>query len=672
MAESTVREFIVDTSKTNQNLEAVTRQLEALNANLTQGAVNTEKIADNSKKAESGFKKAGSALASLGKATGVLALISAAFNTIKSVISSTQPIADAFAAAFGTFTDIIRDAFTYISDNAGTVVNYFKAIFNDPVQAIKDFGNAIVDNLIERFNSFIDTLGFLADGLKNLFTGEFQAAIQSFKDAGKESVDVLTGVNDSVDRVSEAVVAGAEAFANYVTETYNANEALVQLQNNAKLAAAEQARLAEQYDRQAELLRQTRDDESKSIQDRIAANTALGEVLAKQEQAELASAQAQVAAAQATFEHNKTIDNQVALTQALAGVDAVRAKVAGLKSEQLVNEIALNKELNALLKVQSESAADLAIAQAKFNADSIKNDLDRLNAQRAVLEQEKQIQLDRLQSEIDKYNQGTQARVDAEIAFAQKKQEIDQGIIANSTAIQVAQDARDLELQRLRVENGAIDSQSKIDLLNAEYQEKQLLYANDAAVLEQIELEKARKIKLIEKETQQSKLDFAKQTLDGIAAITSAFGKNNEKVAKRAFQVQKAISIAQATISTYESANSIFNSTAKNPITVAFPAAPFVAAGVAVAAGLANVATIASQQFQGSGSNPGNNNSQPPSFGGGGGNDTGAQPATFNPFAAQFVANRPDQYLPRAYVLAGDVSSQQEVRENVEDLARIG
>ncbi len=180
----------------------------------------------------------------------------------------------------------------------------------------------------------------------------------------------------------------------------------------------------------------------------------------------------------------------------------------------------------------------------------------------------------------------------------------------------------------------------------------------------------ADEVAAIEKNAQMQKLDFAKQTLAGIAQITSAFGKNNEKTAKRAFQIQKAISIAQATISTYESANAIFASTAKNPITTAFPAAPFVAAGVAVAAGLANVATIAAQQFQGStsGGNPGGAN--PPSFGGGGG--TESQPATFNPFAAQFITNRPDQVLPRAYVLAGDVASQQEVRENVEDLSRIG
>ena len=672
MAESTVREFIVDTTKTNQNLEAVTRQLELLNQNLGKGADNTEKLADNTKKAESGFKKAGNALAGLGKATGVLALISAAFNTIKSVISSTQPIADAFAAAFGTFTDIIRDAFTYISENAGTVVNYFKAIFNDPVQALKDFGDAIVENLIERFQSFLDTLGFIAEGIKNLFTGEFDAALNSFKEAGKESIDVLTGVNDTVDRVSEAVVEGATAFANYVTETYKANEALVALQNNAKLAAAEQARLAEQYDRQAELLRQTRDDESKSIQDRITANTALGEVLAKQEQAELASAQAQVAAAQATFQHNQTIDNQVALTQALAGVDGVRARIAGIKSEQLVNEIALNKELNELYKTQQQSAADLAINEQKFVADSIKNDLERLNAQRAVLEQEKQIQLDRLQSEVDKYNQGTQARLDAEIAYNEAKQQLDQNLTSNAVSIKEAENARLLELTRLNLENGIADSASRIAALNAEYAEKEKLYANDAEMLAVIEAEKQRKVLLIEKETQQSKLDFAKQTLDGIAQITSAFGKNNEKVAKRAFQIQKAISIAQATISTYESANAIFASTAKNPITSIFPGAPFVAAGVAVAAGLANVATIAAQQFQGGTSSGGNDGGvNPPSFGGGGGNE-GAQPAGFNPFAAQFVQNRPDQLTPRAYVLAGDVASAQEVRENVADLARVG
>ena len=216
------------------------------------------------------------------------------------------------------------------------------------------------------------------------------------------------------------------------------------------------------------------------------------------------------------------------------------------------------------------------------------------------------------------------------------------------------------------------------DLVNKLYEEnvKEFEKAEQAkldAAKKAAEEEEALRLKAIadEQAVKEAKIQLATSTLSALSNITALFGKNNEKVAKRAFQIQKAISIAQATISTYESANAIFASTARNPITTIFPGAPFVAAGVAVAAGLANVATIAAQQFQGSTSG-GNNSANPPSFGGGGGGGTDSQPATFNPFAAQFVTNRPDQYLPRAYVLASDVSSQQEVRENVEDLARVG
>jgi len=134
---------------------------------------------------------------------------------------------------------------------------------------------------------------------------------------------------------------------------------------------------------------------------------------------------------------------------------------------------------------------------------------------------------------------------------------------------------------RLKAEQEVSDLVNKLYEENVKEFEKAEQAKLDAAKKAAAE-EEALRLKAIadEQALQQGKLDFAKQTLDGIAQITSAFGKNNEKVAKRAFQIQKAISIAQATISTYESANAIFASTAKNPITTIFPGAPFVAAGV--------------------------------------------------------------------------------------------
>ena len=188
------------------------------------------------------------------------------------------------------------------------------------------------------------------------------------------------------------------------------------------------------------------------------------------------------------------------------------------------------------------------------------------------------------------------------------------------------------------------------------------LAAEEAEKLRQQELANAAALK-------EGKIKLFTDSLSIISNLAAVYGQGDEKRAKRAFQIQKAVSIAQATVDTYKSANAAFYATQANPVSILFPAAPYIAAAAAVAGGLANVASIKAQQFQGSGSTPGNN-STPPSFGGGGGGSP--EPAQFNPFAAQFVTNRPDQYLPRAYVLAGDVSSQQEVRENVEDLARIG
>ena len=192
------------------------------------------------------------------------------------------------------------------------------------------------------------------------------------------------------------------------------------------------------------------------------------------------------------------------------------------------------------------------------------------------------------------------------------------------------------------------------------------LAANEVAAIEE---EAARKRKANEDAVQNAKLQATSDVLGAINGLVSAFAKGDEKRAKAAFKIQKAVSIAQATVDTYKGANAIFASAAANPATVLFPAQPFIAAGVAIAAGLANVATIAQQQFQG-GTSPGANNETAPNLPG----DTGggSQPAQFNPLAASFLQQRQEQITPRAYVLAGDVASAAEVRENVADLARIG
>ena len=178
----------------------------------------------------------------------------------------------------------------------------------------------------------------------------------------------------------------------------------------------------------------------------------------------------------------------------------------------------------------------------------------------------------------------------------------------------------------------------------------------DAVVL--IDKDKAEKEKQIAKDLENFKLDTTTKTLGLISGVAELFGKKNEKAAKRAFNVQKAASIALATIETFKGARAIFASTAANPISIANPSAPFIAAGVAVASGLLEVANIASQKFEGGGSTDSGGTSAPDLGGGGAPNFNVVGDSGVNQLAT--LQQQPTQ----AYVVSGEVTTAQALDRN--------
>jgi hypothetical protein len=180
-------------------------------------------------------------------------------------------------------------------------------------------------------------------------------------------------------------------------------------------------------------------------------------------------------------------------------------------------------------------------------------------------------------------------------------------------------------------------------------------------------------------ESFQKGLEFAQQGLNALSELTDVVfanklskvkkgSKEEEALAKKQFKFQKALQLGGATI---DAAKAINASLASAPVAIGPVPNPAGIASLALAAttGAASIAKIAATKFEGGGSAP---DTTTPSIGGGGDVGGGAQPAQFNPLAASFLQDRPEQLTPRAYVLAGDVASQQEVREKVQDLARIG
>jgi hypothetical protein len=172
------------------------------------------------------------------------------------------------------------------------------------------------------------------------------------KEAVSAGADIYNNIGDAIGEIGaigEKAIEGISEIS--IKSNYELAKATTAAANSSKLAEAAIQGLIEKYDRQAELQRQIRDDETKTFAERIAANQKLGEILDEQETKMLALADTRVASAALELSANKeNVELQVAYQQALNDRAGVEAQVAGFRSEQMTNEVSLNKELGEIKK----------------------------------------------------------------------------------------------------------------------------------------------------------------------------------------------------------------------------------------------------------------------------------------------------------------------------------
>ena len=199
-------------------------------------------------------------------------------------------------------------------------------------------------------------------------------------------------------------------------------EALAKAENELAKAErnAEKTRL--EYQKQAEDLRQQRDDESLSIAERIEANEQLGQVLKKQADEELRIANLAVEAAQQRIKvYGETSDNLDKLAEAQTKVAEIEERINSQESEQLMNLNSLRKEAADQQAAQREQelaamqqAQDTAIAMLKDGAAK----------QRAQINAEYDRQIAELRAKLDtEKNLTEQAREQLNTAIANLEQQ---------------------------------------------------------------------------------------------------------------------------------------------------------------------------------------------------------------------------------------------------------
>ena len=347
MAKKIQVELEAKTDKAIKEIQDVKGEIQDLTKSTEKGF---NDVGESTKGISKGVKGIGAAL----KAAGI-GLAIAAFAKLSEIFQQNQKAADFFNTAFEVVSIAFNDFVNFLVNNVGTVTGFFKSVFDDPLQSIQNLGNAIKNNIIERFNSLLDTLGLAGKAVLQFFDGDFTGAAETAREASKEFVDVLTGVDGTVDKVGEGITKVAKATSNYVKETTNAATANVQLEKSARLAETANQGLIEKYDRQAEQLRQIRDDESLSFEQRMKANDDLGKLLDEQEKTMMANADARVKQAEAELSKNKdNVDLQIAYQEALNEQAGIEAQITGFRSEQQTNT-------NSLLREQKDLVNELAL-----------------------------------------------------------------------------------------------------------------------------------------------------------------------------------------------------------------------------------------------------------------------------------------------------------------------
>ena len=267
----------------------------------------------------------------------------------------------------------------------------------------------------------------------------------------------------------------------------------------------------------------------------------------------------------------------------LAEIQGKEFKRSGAAIEKQAQIIALETQLLELDKEQ-ETVNKTNSEKAQARRDKKKEDLEEI----AKLEQEA----------IDK-------EIEEEIALQQtldaiQRENEDRFRTEQENEVLLVQEKYDA-LEAMAFGNAEALDQIEIARLNELNDIKQKFADEEVA----IEEKKGLGIEEIKERNKQFAIDSAFETLDLISNITELFGKKGEKQAKRAFQVQKAAQIATTLGTTYLSATQAY---ASQFLPLPDPSSPVrggIAAGLAVASGLANVAKIASQKFEGGGATGG-------------------------------------------------------------------
>ena len=416
MATKIAVEVDVKTKDAAAEIDDLKEQMEELKATtddlkkkMEGGFKSAEKGAEGASKGMKGF---GASIGNVLKSLGLIAIAAEVFTFIKDLLMKNQKVADLLGIAFKTIEVLFNQLFQAVQPLGDALMDAFE----NPQQALEDLWEAIKTNFLNR----IKGIGVAAQAVGKQIEGAFSLDWDMVKEGMQQYGQALVQVGTGLD------IEQQNAFVNGIVDAGSAAldtaTRIQELTNEVKLAEAQQQLLLFQYQREAEIQRQIRDDVSLTIEERQAANARLGAILDEQAEEELKLADKRLELALLEQSVNKdSVDAEVEVINARKEIADINERITSQRSEQLNNENSLKLEgiqisKDRIKQLQEEAEAErnaaFKIAEAKIAADQL---LEAYLAERQPMSREEMIQ-----KEIDDALAAEEAKFQAAVAAAQQ------------------------------------------------------------------------------------------------------------------------------------------------------------------------------------------------------------------------------------------------------------
>ena len=564
------------------------------------------------------------------------------------------------ASEFGALTGAVGDltgAFVLLGGEDSPVAEVGEKIstaigismaFKGAIEGIsagrKLLNNALAtSNTLQKINN---TVTVAATAIMGLFGKSVKATSLSFK-ALKGAI-IATGIGALVVGISSAI----SAIGDWISGTSGAEEAQEAFQASIE-------RTNEALDKQTKAFQNVGRELDRNTKLQIALAKAQGksnEQIARMEENALK---------QKILNINKEISETTKLYKT-----KLELAQDGLFTEEELREMNANgikdifeKEAE-LQQTRKDLAADLAIMIKTNNANEIKEEKKKQekitdDAKKASDKRKEETNKNKEQAEKD-------AKEQAEKEL-QRQREHEQNLadIRNEFLLELEEETeiyRQSFLTEQQIEIEAVQDKyfrlKELAIQNGE--DLTHIKANEEKAISDIEKKFAKERLQAQQQAEMAKVQMASDALGAISQFITAFAKEDEESQRKAFNLNKAVSIAQALVNTSLAVTAALTA-GGNPIKLA-TGAQFVEAGIAAVMGAAQVATIAKTQFQGSqGSTP-----PMPSTGVGGGTGATTQPPAFNVVGQSGfnqIATALGQGQPpiQAFVVSQDVTTAQQL-----------